>query len=49
LLEEAEEKLDEIFQKVKDGETILLLEEGKAIAKILPFEEQAEATFQSRR
>jgi antitoxin (DNA-binding transcriptional repressor) of toxin-antitoxin stability system len=42
---EVETKLGEILRKVRKGETIVLLEDGEAVAEIRPLEVSAEATF----
>jgi antitoxin (DNA-binding transcriptional repressor) of toxin-antitoxin stability system len=42
---EAETKLSEILRKVKKGETVVLLEDGEAVAEIRPLEMSIEATF----
>jgi antitoxin (DNA-binding transcriptional repressor) of toxin-antitoxin stability system len=36
LIGEAGAKLDEILRKVKEGETVLLMENGEAVAEIRP-------------
>ena len=43
--QEAQTKLGEILGKVKGGETIVLLEEGEAVAEIRPLEMSTEAVL----